>query len=250
MSTTQFLSTTQVDFKNLRPNAKITTLSNGGKCLWVKYCYPNHNQEALRIATPDVFLPFGLSPYKPKNAPASASYRWSTDPSFWKMEENELLKNVYDLACNLDDYALKLADEQSETWFGSKKTKEVLEDKLQRLVRESNPPGKYAPTMKIHANPNQKGEFQFIVCTPDGKIIPCNPNNVEEAKQVIPKQSRVRMLLEFSNIWFGTAGFGWSCRLKQIIVYPQTRMITTPLVGFVNEAKVVDEDVKMLISPA
>ncbi len=251
MSNSAFLTHNEVTTLNFKPNPTVTTLSNGGKCLWMNYYYPkSHMQNKLQVCTPDVWLPFGLSVFNPKAGSGGIS-RWSCDLSFYKMEENESLKSFYDFACKLDEYALKLALENCKEWFQQKKTKEVLEDKLKRLIRESNPPGKFAPTMKIHANPNQKGEFQFNIYTISGDRLPCSPN-IEEARLVVPPKTKVRMLLEFSNIWFTNAGFGWSCKLKQLIIYPKNRIIDRPvLIDDILQAQAAEEkEDTMIISSA
>ncbi len=218
----RYIDLGRIDTKFLVPNENLSHLANNTECLYVKYEYPNAIVDSLATITPVVFLPFGLSNYEDGE-------RWSIDVSFYKMEENKVLERLYNVCVALDDWLLELALNNSERWFGKKKTRDVLLDRMTRLVRESKPPGKYAPTLKVHANPRQK-QFQFKVYPPNSATeedeIKCT---LENAKTVLPKKSRVQLLLTFPSVWFSPNSFGWSCRCVQVTKYPTSIVVKRPV---------------------
>ena len=232
-----------VDFKRFQYRDSLTFLANGGKCLYMNYMYEDHEILSLSINTPFVYLPFGLNSYDPAG---NGKRRWSADLSFYKMEENEELKCLYDFATKLDEYALDLATTNWEKWFGVKKTREVLRDKLVPLVRESNPPGKYAPTLKVHANPDQQGQFTFKVYNAyqSDEALDINASDPEDVKAQVPGKTKCNMILKFPSLWFTSAGFGWSCRLQLLVIYPYQRRDN------VKDAvqDLISQDVEMIIT--
>lgn len=227
----RFIAVKDITTERIRPSSNDpTALNHGGKILWMNYQYPDNSVDRLQIATPVVSLPFGLSEYK-----GSSVSRWSCDISFYGMDQtperpgNPMLKMLYDKCIMMDNYLLDLVEANSEKWFGRKKTRELLAEMMTTMVRDSNPPGKYAPTLKVHANPDRNDIFPFRVFTKSGEEIPCLPNQ-EEALKAVPERCRAQMLLSFPSIWLSGNSFGWSCRVKQVVVQPSNRILSRPII--------------------
>lgn len=234
----QYLSLSQFKTDNLLPGSKEPTLfKNGGKFLPFEYKYPNNQHEKLNIVTPDVYLPFGLSCFQ-----TATNSRWTCDISFYKREENLNLQRLYDVAYELDEFAINLVHKNSENWFGKQKSLEVLRENYSKLIRESKPPGKFAPVLRVHANPDPDNNFKFKIFNKQGKLLPCSAD-VRETSTVVPRMTKARLLLEFSSLWFSGVSFGWSCNVKQLIVIPFNSVIEEPIINSVeyNEEGKIEE---------
>lgn len=223
MSSPQYISLSQFNVKNLIPAAKVMQMKTGAKILPLVYKYPNNSEERLNIVTPDVYLPFGLSSFN------TESNRWTCDISFFKKEDNPNLQRLYDVTREIDDFVLTTVYRNFNIWFGKDKSLEVLREQYSPLIRESDPPGKFAPNLRAHANPSPDGRFKFNIYNPQGELLECTANPRETAK-IVPKKTKARLLLEFSSIWFSATGFGLSCNVKQIIVIPNNNIISQPII--------------------
>lgn len=228
MNTHKILSVFNVNLHQIKFDEKFSVLDNGMTFLYTNYQFNDGSIGKFYVLTDVVYLQFGLSSFKT----SQGTLKWNADISFYKKEENPGLNALFNLATELDKFAIDLVEQKCETWYGKKKSREVLEDKFIGLVRRS-PGDKYAPTLKVHANslPNNKSKFSFPITDSQDNVIECSPTNEDQVRQLVPKGSKVRMILEFSNLWFAKiGGFGWSCKCRQMFLEKKNsnNLIETP----------------------
>lgn len=210
---------------NIVSNFQLKPLKMGANVMPIQYRYPTGEVTDLRILTPPVCLPFGLS--SDINM-GGTGQKWSANISFWHMEEDPLLRSLYDFCMTIDNYLLDVAERETENWFKAKKSRDVLMDRLSPLVKEPKDP-QYACTMRIQANPNQYGKFGFLTFQPDGTQLDLVPT-IQSAELHVPRMSRVQMLFTIRNAWLTEKGFGWSARCAQLVVFPRRQGITTAVI--------------------
>ncbi|ABT15612.1 hypothetical protein FR483_N327L [Paramecium bursaria Chlorella virus FR483] len=177
----------------------------GGK--YVPLADVNGAKTRLTIQTPAMHLPFGISGYRERPDAEPTSY--SADLSFRDMDTNENLATLFNKINELDTHLVDAAVENSVSWFGKKKSRELLEDTYRKLTKV-DPSGKYAPVMKFKI-PMLNGKPNVQIFDTDKK-----PISVED----VPKGAKVKVIAEVASIWFIGSGTSWgiSFRAVQILI--------------------------------
>jgi hypothetical protein len=227
------LKITDVDVTRLAPQADPTTLSNGGKMIWINYHYPSGTQAKLDVVSPVVKSAFGLNDY-------NGNQKFSITFSYWGLEEKDsVIKKLYDLDLALDNWLLDYASANWERWFKKKVPRDVLAFNMKRLVKDSKNPGEYPPQGKVQANPNPGGDFMFKAFDANTKQpVVLNASN---ANQVIPKGTKVQLVMSYSGAWIsGTGGFGWWRKIKQLLYYPDNSVMEELVLDGFGETPVED----------
>jgi hypothetical protein len=225
MAKTNFVTPDTFDISRVRPGMKPNMYDSKGTngALDINYLYENGVVDPLFIFVDfEVYLTFGLNSYQHK---PDAKIKWSTDLSFWKMEENPKLLKLYQVCMQLDEFILNYYHSHYEEWFGVKKSLEVLKDRFYPMVRDKHP-GKYAPVLGVSANPNKNGVFPFTIFDhnmqqlgterrdADGNLIEIEVR--AENVGLLPPKCPVKVLLAPCQMWFNTTvGFGPSVTPKQ-----------------------------------
>jgi hypothetical protein len=177
----------------------------GGK--YVPLADDNGTKTRLTIQTPAMHLPFGISGYRER--PDAEPLSYSADLSFRDMDTNENLATLFNKITELDTHLVDAAVENSVSWFGKKKSRELLEDTYRKLTKV-DPSGKYAPVMKFKI-PMLNGKPNVQIFDTDKK-----PISVED----VPKGAKVKVIAEVASIWFIGSGTSWgiSFRAVQILI--------------------------------
>ena len=124
-----------------------------------------------------------------------------------------------------EEQILNDAVNNSEAWWGKKKSREVIEDnffpflkypkdKLTGEIDTSRPPSMRAKV------PNYSGRWNIEIYDTENKLIfPCDNDNLTPM-DFIPKKSNVACVLQCGGLWFGGKGWGITWRLNQCVVKP------------------------------
>lgn len=179
-----------------------TTNRNGGKIVYVKYGPQN---QPLQLQTPVVDAPFGVSAFRDKNTGELQSY--SVDISWRDADKDPKIKALYDRIQGLDEALVNVSTERSAEWMGAKKTRELMTEFCQPLVKPPKDP-KYAPTTKVKVA-LRNGEPKVLVY--DERAQPV-------ALDYIGKNSKVKFILELTSVWFVNKQLGMTLRAAQIQV--------------------------------
>ncbi|AGE49439.1 hypothetical protein ATCVCan0610SP_270L [Acanthocystis turfacea Chlorella virus Can0610SP] len=159
------------------------------------------------IQTPSMHLPFGISAYRERPDMEPQSY--SADLSFRGMDTDDNIATFYNKIQALDAHLLDAAFENSVSWFGKQKSRELLEDTYRPLTKV-DAAGKFAPNMKFKIS-MQNGVPNVRVFDTDKKAI-----TVDD----IPRGSKVKIIAEIASVWFVGSGTMWGLtfRAAQILV--------------------------------
>ena len=160
----------------------------------------NKNESPLRA-------PYGIS--KPFDENEADKERKSLDFSIDNQTLLEILNQV-------DTNNLKLAEVNSEKWFGKKLSLPQIEFMYRRLVtHDSN--GTYKPTFRTKVNTSQSDRRTrfFEVTENNGEVKYCETNH-----SVVVNGSKFFPIVEFSGFWFSAKSFGMTLDCTDTIVMP------------------------------
>lgn len=170
----------------------------GGKS--VALIYPTN--EKLKVFTPRLYVPFGISTYTPEN---TSEVKYSIDMSI--KGDAMPIKNFIEFFEKLDDKIKKDAFEYSTEWFGKQLTEEEI-NKLYVPVLKKDDTGKYPP--KITCKLTQtKSDFDCTFYDKSKKMIDISN---------IKKGTQVQVVIECIGMYFIKKQFGltWKCLQMQL----------------------------------
>lgn len=159
----------------------------------------NEKRGSILIQTPTMRAPFGLSEYVPENGEP----KYSIDVSFNGYNSNPKIRQFLDVVKAVDEHMISMGVEHSVEWFGKKMSREVVEELYRPLVKESKQPEKYAPTCKCKIRDLHKVEAY-------------TKNRESYSVSDLLPGSSIRMILEFSPIWFVNKQFGVTLNILQL----------------------------------
>lgn len=158
----------------------------------------------VMIQTPEVAVPFGVSPYMDNNGEVQS---YSIDLSFRGADVDPRMADFQARMRRLDEVLLDTAVQRSKEWFGKAQSKDVVAEFLRKLVKDPRDP-KYAPTMKV--------KVPIINGAPASLFY--NENREPVGIDYVTKGSTVKMILELSSVWFVNKTFGVTWKLMQAVV--------------------------------
>ena len=187
--------------------AMISTQSNRGLC----------------VSTP-LLMTWGISDYVDEKGESDNKFNMSLvfpNPDYVTDATTQFLNKLKDF----EEQILNDAVQNSEVWWGKKKSREVIEDnffpflkypkdKLTGEIDMTRPPNMRAKV------PNYDGRWNIEIYDTENKLIfPCDNDNLTPM-DFIPKKSNVACVLQCGGLWFGGKGWGITWRLNQCVVKP------------------------------
>ena len=173
--------------------APVSKTSKGGKII-----YLSCNNNRLKLQTPVMASPFGVSRFDDANNGAS----FSLDASFRGMETDTKLATFLGKCREFDDFMMDSATANSKAWFGKEMSRELVVELYRKLVRDPADP-KYSPTIRLKLTPNTEYYDE-------------HQNRVDMS--YITKGTTFRSIVEISSVWFVGKNFGVSFRIMQLAV--------------------------------
>lgn len=193
--------------------SKVRANQSGSKSVYVNF--DNHR---VNIQTPKMRLPFGISKnqWNDNDRP-----KYTVDLSFEK-ESNDKLDAFHKMLEDIDEFVMKQAIEHCKEWLGKNKlSKELSEELYNSVIRKYKDPqtkeftGKYPDTLKLKL-PQRNGKFMCKAFGPDKQEV-----DLEEA---LKPGAKVIAIMQISQIWISTMGFGVSLNATQLKVYPPMKL--------------------------
>ena len=124
-----------------------------------------------------------------------------------------------------EEQILNDAVNNSEVWWGKKKSREVIEDNFFPFLKyaKDKTTGELdmsrPPSMRAKV-PNYDGRWNVEIYDTENKLIfPCDNDNLTPM-DFVPKKSNVACVLQCGGLWFGGKGWGVTWRLNQCVVKP------------------------------
>lgn len=175
------------------------------------------DKHTIRIETPKMLVPFGLSTY-PRGDPNPQSYYINLQ---FPREMGERMQVFHDKLDEFDNIVRKTAMKRSSDWLGRKTLKENLAREYHSTFMykskdsEGNPTDKYPDQFTLKLK-RKEGIFTVKCFGPDKK--PADPATV------LTKGCYVKAIMEVNPIYFKKNSFSSSGTALQLRVYPPTRL--------------------------
>lgn len=201
---TSIISPKTFDISNLTLGGT-KDLSNGGKTVYIAY-----KGDPLRVQTPEMVLPFGLTAWpKPDVGPPE---KYSIEPSFASMESRAPVARFYEMLKAMDQRLLEEGMAHSPAWFKRQhKSLDVTEAVYTPIVKARRD-NAYPPVFKVGI-PFYDGEIKCDVF--DDKR---NRINLLEHEL---KGAKVTAIIQCTGIWLAAGKFGCSWKAVQLRVVPR-----------------------------
>lgn len=185
--------------------------SKGGSNVLINYTSDSGSRGPLILQTPRLRVPFGADRQEPEGGGAM---RYSVNLS---INTDGVTGKFFNVIQQIEEFVLNSAVENSESWFGKKKSKDVVQE-LMRSVIKYPKNEKYDPTLKIKLPYNDKGP-QFKL--EDSAKTPINVwvDNEIDVKN-IPKGSEMVCIIQCTGVYFiGKTQFGIGFKILKARVY-------------------------------
>jgi hypothetical protein len=197
--------------------------SSGGKNIPV---FNKLARSGLKVTTPEM-LTWGVNE-NDFDGTGKKSYDMSLQfpsPEYVSEETDKFLDNL----TKMEDFIKAEALTNSKLWFGKAHSAEVLDAFWTPLLRR--PKNKDTGDLDLTKSPSLRvkipfwdGQFKTEVYNTSGELI--FPKSEMSILDVIPKGSRVKMILNCGGIWFAGGKFGITWKPYQIIVKPKFQLVS------------------------
>jgi len=182
-----------------------------------KMAYLSYTGRPLVMQTASMNLPYGMNVFD-KAGPV----KYSVDLSFRGYEDGKdaKVKAFYDVLMKLDEFMVKKGVENSQAWFKSKLSEDVVKAFYTPLVRVSKDangnPKPYPPSFKLNLRKKQGSDVFDIVAYDMNK----QAYNYEETslEELLVKGAQITALIQCTSVWFAGSKFGLSWKGIQLRV--------------------------------
>jgi hypothetical protein len=195
-----------IRFSNLDKTRK------GGKIVYVSL--GDDRRTRVIVQTPNVSLPFGITPYTEASTGEVQSY--SIDMSFRGHDTDPKIAEFMGKMRALDDILITKGVDNSNAYFGKTMSRDLVVEFYRKLVKDPNNP-QYAPTMKCKV-PIMNGEPTTLFF---------DETRAPTTIDAIGKGCTVRMILELSSLWFVNKNYGVTWKVVQCLVTSRPKRMDT-----------------------
>lgn len=194
-----------VTFSEPKKNAK------GGSNVLINYTSDSGSRGPLILQTPRLRVPFGADRQEPEGGGAT---RYSVNLS---INSEGTVGKFFNVIQQIEEFVLNSAVENSESWFGKKKSRDVVQELMRSVVKYPKN-DKYDPTIKIKLPYNEKGP-QFKL--EDSTKAPVNIWVDSEIDiKSIPKGSEIICIIQCTGVYFiGKTQFGIGFKVVKARIY-------------------------------
>lgn len=209
-NTKQVIKAEQININDITFTSPRANKANAGKSVYI-----NINRMPLRIQTPKMNLPFGVSKWD-----QSGPVRYNVEMSF-----NSIDQEVYNTFAAIEEKFLKFATDNSVDFFKKEMKEDVIKAFYTSSIRPSpfevNQDNKYAPRLRCKLDKSDTGEFRASIWDGNQKIeggyvkLDMTEDNYED---VMSKGCNVQAILSCSG-WVVNGKFGLAYRVEQIKVF-------------------------------
>lgn len=207
------------EFVEFRPPK---VLDHGGKIIGLSY-----KGGPLKIQTPWMTMPYGMSVYEDPNG----TQKYSVDFSFGSKDGDEGLERFHEQMNGLQAKLIQSGIDNSVAWFKKKMSPAVITEFFTPIVKKSKdketgePDGKYPDTLKFKLD-CRNGEFRCKAFTMDREMID------EPLDTLLTKGTRVSSIINPAFLWFAGGKFGVTIKAEQMRVKTVPR---NDVYGFVDD---------------
>lgn len=182
-----------LDISKYKDNQKITLSTKDGK--------------PVRIQTPRLYMPFGISGF----TPAVGNTKWNIDFSMKGYdEEGNIVKQFYETLQQAEATIVEAVREQSEDIFGKEMTTEELLPMFNSNIKHSTD---REPKFRVRVDTTIGGDMKANVFDKDKNSI-----TTELTEKLYARNSGIA-IVEMNSMYFLNKKFGVTWKLHQLVVY-------------------------------
>jgi len=193
--------------------SEVRTLASGAKAVYI-----NYGSSKLRIQTPVMFLPYGVSEGFEADKKEKKDKKYNLTLSFKGQDENPKIEVFLNKMKDIEAKIINDAFENREPWFkddfdGNKAFVSRLFSPIIKIDKDKNTGkviGKYPPTVNFklpYDSVNDKFNFQSFNMD-DNEVIDFS----EIAEKM--KSGKAQLIVELNSIWFAGGKFGCTWKLN------------------------------------
>ena len=187
-----------------------------------KQAYLNYDREKLVMQSAvSMKVPFGLNV-----ADQFGPVQYSLNLSFAGADSNPEVKNFMDAIQRLDDAMIEEGVKNSQAWFKSQMSKEVISAFYNPTLKISkDKDGKdagYPPNMKIKL---RQTDGQFTAKFYDVNRQPYDLNKTP-IQDLLVKGVQVTVIMECTGVWFATPKYGLTWVAKQVLIHDLPKKVS------------------------
>lgn len=166
--------------------------------------------------TPKLLIPFGVETKSEKDIICKFTFPGVTyDFGKGDFVGDEELVNYLKFLKSIDEHIVKVAHENSETWFKKKISLDTIREFHSPILKDPKDMTQYAPHFKTKLTPSGKGRTQYY------------DQYGNEIDLDVFKGYFAHALMNTFGVWFAGKSFGVSFRDNQLAVYKEDRNFTT-----------------------
>lgn len=181
--------------------SQVKTLDFGGK-----QAYINYDGQMFVMQTPSCALPYGMN----ANDKFGGPVKYSVELSLRGYDEPGKMKQFYEALATLDEFMIDQGVKNSQQWFKSTQSREVIKAFYTPLIRFSKDkdgnPRPYPPTIKL-ALKKKRDSDDFDLKVVDAKRQDYKGIPLEE---LLVKGAAVTCLMQATGVWISGSKFGVS----------------------------------------
>jgi len=199
---------TEVTLKPYKKNK-----SNAGGTVSI---FSSQINKLLRIETP-LMMTWGIADYV-DSATGESDGKFTMTLNFpgdeYKTENTDILLEKLK---SFEDNILDLGVENSEGWFGKKKSKEVLADSFSSIIKYPKNDRPPSLRVKVPCYEGKWGDVSLFDYSSQERLYPCEDDSLTPP-DFVPKLSQIACVIQCSGLWFVGGRWGVKWVLNQAVV--------------------------------
>ena len=166
----------------------------------------------LRITTPRMYMPFGISGFTPE----VGQTKYNIDFSMKGYDENDnYVKKFYDTLRAIEDKIIENVASQSEIIFGKAMTKDELASSFNSNIKES---ADREPKFRVKVDTTIDGDIKASVCDPEKNVLN------DSAENGLYARNTGLAIVELNSVYFLNRKFGITWKLYNLMVFEPQRL--------------------------
>jgi hypothetical protein len=166
----------------------------------------------LRITTPRMYMPFGVSGFTPEVGQTKYNIDFSMKGHD---EEGNYVKKFHDTLRSIENKIIESVAEQSETIFGKTMTKDELVPMFNSNIKES--PDR-EPKFRVKVDTTIDGDIKASVCDPEKNVLS------DSAENGLYARNTGLAIVELNSVYFLNRKFGITWKLYNLMVFEPQRL--------------------------
>ncbi len=189
-------------FNTLNDNLKISSYIDNNKIT-----FSTNDGKSMRIQTPRLYMPFGISGFTPE----VGNTKWNIDFSLKGYdEEGNYVKDFYDTLQNTEAAIVNAVQQQSLDIFGREISTKDLLPMFNTNIKHSTD---HEPKFRVRVDTTSQGDIKACVFDGDKNNITTN------LKEKLYARNSGVAIVELNSMYFLNKKFGVTWKLHQLVVY-------------------------------